>query len=199
MIQKRMDENDPVALFQMGYYYRVARHGLPQSYTKSLDYMIRSAQLGNSKANHNLGCAYFHGDGVKKDKKKSAYYWSLAATQGYPEARHSLAAYVLNEEKDTPRAMKHFRIAAEQGNRDSMGTINASVMRGYITREERNEIQKTHDEVIASMKSEQRDRARKIVGIKTHEEDPDRVMLRSMLDSGGGDELASMLSMLGMK
>ena len=188
------------ALFEMGYYYREGKHGLPRSHSKSIEYTTRSAQLGYSDANHNLGCAYFHGDGVKKDQQMVVYYWSLAAIQGSSKARHSLATYVLNVDRDIKRAMKHYRISAEQGNPDSMGTITASVLKGYVTKKEYTEILTIHNQVLDSRKSEQRDRARLIIGVTTHDEDPDRTKLaRIVAQMNDDDDISRMLSALGMR
>eukprot|EP00956_Cyclotella_meneghiniana_P004045 scaffold4911_cov47-Cyclotella_meneghiniana.AAC.3 len=205
-VEKLMNENNTnidskrVALFEMGYYYREGKHGVLQSYSRSIEYMIRSAQLGYADANHNLGCAYHHGDGVKKDQKMVVYYWSLAAIQGSSKARHSLASYVFNVDKDIKRAMKHYRIAAEQGNPDSMATITSGVLRGYVTKAEYDEILTIHNQVLESKKSDQRDRARRIIGITTHDEDPDRTnVARIVAQMNGDDDITSVLSRLGMR
>eukprot|EP00956_Cyclotella_meneghiniana_P004046 scaffold4911_cov47-Cyclotella_meneghiniana.AAC.4 len=204
-MDKLIDENNSnidskkKALFHMGYCYFEGKQGLPQSYSKSIEYMIRSAQLGYSTANYNLGCVYRKGDGVKEDTRIAVYYWSLASIQGSSKARHSLAAYALNTDNDIRRAMKHYRIAAEQGNPNSMAIITASVLRGHVTKAEYDEILAIHNQALDSRQSERRDRARQILGIKTHDKDHDHTKLaRIVAQMNEDDDITSLLSRLGI-
>ena len=189
-IKKRMKANDAQAFFEMGYYYREGKHGVRQNYVKSVEHMEKAAKLGLASANYNLGCSYHNGDGVQRDMKKAKHYWSLAAVQGDLSARHSLAGYEFNNEKDISRAMKHYRLAAEHGNPDSMRTIHAGILRGYVTKNEYEEILRSHNEALELVKSDERDKAREIAGISSESSepplpDPDLLSMLSKLGLGG--------------
>ena len=154
-LRKQIDANDPVAIFMMANMYRGGKHGLRPDKRKAFEYMLRSAQLGNADANYDLSCTYYN----KKDMTKATYYWSLAAMHGHAGARHNLGMNELNN-KNLSRAMQHFRLAAEQGYTESMYNIKDMKSTGFISKQECDEILKAHKEVLASKKSDQRDRAK---------------------------------------
>ncbi|KAL7532088.1 hypothetical protein ACHAXR_006923 [Thalassiosira sp. AJA248-18] len=93
---------------------------------------------------------------------KAIYYWSVAAMNGHAYARHGLGMHELNNKKNPSRALQHLRIAAEQGYTESMYTINDIKAKGFISKQECDEILKAHKEVLTSKKSDQRDKAKRI-------------------------------------
>eukprot|EP00956_Cyclotella_meneghiniana_P034778 scaffold108125_cov50-Cyclotella_meneghiniana.AAC.1 len=125
----------------------------------------------------------------RQERSENGYILrSLAAIQGSSRARQSLASYAFNVDKDIKRAVGHYRIIAEQGNPNSMATITDSVLRGYITKAEYDEILAIHNHALDSRKSEQRDRARQILGIKTHDKDQDCTKLAQIVAQMNGDD-----------
>ena len=63
----------------------------------------KAANLGNAKAQNNLGNLYLKGEGVKKKFKKALYYWNLAAEQGYTPAKNNLELAKRYKKKFNPQ------------------------------------------------------------------------------------------------
>ena len=75
MFKVRMENNDPIAIYDIGGSYGEGLKGLPQDYKKALELSHRAAELGYAEAYTNIGYAYYLGRGVEVDKKKAVYYW----------------------------------------------------------------------------------------------------------------------------
>jgi len=120
--KKRMEANDPIAIYNIGCWYDEGLYGLPQDYVKALELYHRAGELGYSKAYCNVGFAYDNGIGVEVDKKKALDYYELAAMGGDEEARHNLG---VKEKKagNFDRALKHHMIAVSGGYSDSLNKI----------------------------------------------------------------------------
>jgi len=89
-VQKRMEKDDPIAIYNLGNYCRDGIRGKPQDYTKALELFHRAGELGHAQAYCNIGYAYSNGLGVEVDKKKANHYYELSAMRGSVEARHNL-------------------------------------------------------------------------------------------------------------
>ena len=77
------------------------------------------AERGDAKAQFDLGCAYFKGDGVAKDEVEAMKWWRKAAEQGHAGAQYNLAyGYAIGSgvTKDVVESFKWCHKAAEQGN-----------------------------------------------------------------------------------
>jgi len=77
------------------------------------------AERGDAKAQFDLGCAYFKGDGVAKDGVEAMKWWRKAAEQGHAGAQYNLAyGYAIGSgvTKDVVESFKWCHKAAEQGN-----------------------------------------------------------------------------------
>ena len=87
-------------------------------YYSAFKWFEKSAILGDTEAESNLGWMYGKGDGVVKDFQK-AYYWSLkAAEKGNSLAQNSLGVLYSNGDgvkQDYKEAVKWFTKSAEQG------------------------------------------------------------------------------------
>jgi len=88
--KKRVEMNDPIAIYNIGHNYYTGMNGLPQDHTKASELWHQAAELGYAKAFLNLG--YFHEmrKGVKNNKEKATYYYELAAMMGDVYARYNL-------------------------------------------------------------------------------------------------------------
>ena len=63
--KKRMEANDPIAIFNIGVYYRDGTCGFPQDMDKALEHWLRAGELGYAAAYHNVGYAHSIGRGEK--------------------------------------------------------------------------------------------------------------------------------------
>jgi len=136
-MMKRVDAEDPIAIFSQGTYYDIGMHGFSQDYNKALELYHRAAELGHIEAYNNIGAAYTNGKGVKRDKKKARHYYELAAMGGSVIARYNLG---LDEKKagNLDRALKHYMIAIRDGDDESLKKIQEmyKYKKGHATKED---------------------------------------------------------------
>jgi len=159
MYNKRVELNDANAIYSVGIFYELGSYGLPQSHTKALKLYLRAAELGNSTAYYMIGLAYEYGKGVEVDMKQAKRYYELAAKEGHVNARHDLGVF---EEKtgNMDRALKHYMIAVECGERDSLQRIKELFMNGHaVTEDEFKTALRAYQSYIDEISSEQRDEA----------------------------------------
>jgi len=156
--KKRVEKNDPYAIFNLGCYYRNGKNGYPQDYTKALELFHRAAELGYAGAYSNISHAYYFGDGVEQDKKKATSYYELGAMGGDSTARHNLG---LKEKKagNTERALIHYMIAVRSGCGKSLEVIKELYTDGNATKEDYSKALRTYQEYLVEIKSVQRDKA----------------------------------------
>jgi len=155
---KRVDLDDPIAMYNVGCDYRDGSTGHPQDYTKALELFYRSGELGCAIAYLNIGYAYNHGKGVKVDKKKAIHYYELAAMGGNVSARYNLGL----EEQDAGnmnRALKHHTIAARNGLSESLEVIKELYTNGHATKDDYTKALRLYQAYLSEIKSDQRDKA----------------------------------------
>jgi len=134
-LKKRMELDDPIAIFNQGGYYREGIRGFPQDYTKALELCHRAAELGHAASYCSIGCYFENGHGVEIDKKKARHYYELSAMGGDLTARYNLGN---NEGRrgNTERALKHLMIAVRGGYAKSLEKIKELYSNGHATKEE---------------------------------------------------------------
>ncbi len=152
-MMKRIKANDLVALIEMGT-KRIAEG----DYVTAFEYLTRAAELEGMDAHYHLGYMYALGYGVEKDDGNAVYHWEKAAIGGHPMARHRLAC-ADERNGNQERAVKHFIIAANLGDEDSMKELWKHYSAGNITKEDLDATLRTHQAAINAMKSAQRDAA----------------------------------------
>ena len=123
--------------------------------------MEKAAELGDVAAHNNLGNRYYEGEGVEKDLEKAIHHYEEAAIGGHPDARHNLGVYEGNS-GNTERAVKHFIIAANLGNEESMKKLWKYYSAGQITKEDLDATLRTNKAAIDATKSLQREEAEAI-------------------------------------
>ena len=69
--KKRVELNDPIAIYNKGMYYQGGRNGFPEDYDKALELFLRAGELGYSQAYGNIGNSYNNGRGVDFDETKA--------------------------------------------------------------------------------------------------------------------------------
>ena len=154
--KKRMEADDPIAIFNRGCDYRDGTYGYPQDHTKALELYHRAAELGLSEAYLDIG--YEHSEGVEVNEKKAVYYYGLAAMGGDAGARHNLG--VSEEEKgNKDRALKHYMIAVRSGFTKSLEVIKLLYSNGLATKDDYTKALQSYQEYLGEIKSKQRDEA----------------------------------------
>ncbi len=127
---KRVKANDPAALLHMG-----TKHCDEGDFDSALTFLAKAAELGDAEAHHQLGIMYWMGVGVEEDEEKAVYHSEQAAIGGHPEARYCLGC-VEEENGNIERAVKHYIITANLGDKLSMKELWKYYSAGAITKED---------------------------------------------------------------
>jgi TPR repeat protein len=153
-LMERIEANDPVALHQLG-----GERFNEGDYEGAFEYLTKAAELGdNAGAHYRLGLMYEMGNFVDKDEEKMVYHWEKAAIGGHLGARNNLGVFEA-ENGNMKRSVKHFVIAANLGDEDSMKGLWRHNSEGNITKEELDATLRTHQAAIDGMKSPEREAA----------------------------------------
>ncbi|KAK1734939.1 Sel1-like repeat family protein [Skeletonema marinoi] len=97
------------------------------------------------------------------------HYYEEAAIAGHPDARFDLACYVMVDGR-IDRAVKHWIIAANLGDDDSIQTLKGCYARGEVSKEEFAAALRAHYAAVDATKSPQREAAEAEEGVKCQEE-----------------------------
>jgi len=157
-IKKRMEMNDPNAIFSIGCYYSNGIKGYPQNHTKALELWHRAGELGCVEAYYNIGMDYIDGRGVEADMEKAKQYHELAAIGGEVSARYSLAMFE-NQAGNFDRELKHLMIAAGTRDTRSLDFIKELYKTGYTTKDVYAKALKLNQAYLDDIRSDQRDKA----------------------------------------
>eukprot|EP00956_Cyclotella_meneghiniana_P016618 scaffold26333_cov56-Cyclotella_meneghiniana.AAC.1 len=158
LLRKRVERNDPAAMFELGTCYFTGELGVSIDQSKGLELWLRAGELGLATAYMNIGLIYKQGRGVENDETKSKYYYELAAIGGNVRARHHLG-WLEAVANNVERAIRHYMIAAECGNLNSVMNIEEFYHHGLVTKNEYKQALLAYQEYIDEVKSEQRDKA----------------------------------------
>ena len=158
-LQKRVELDDAEAILNLGCSYRDGEDGLPHDYDKAFELFVRAGDLGHATAYCDIGSAYENGNGVEIDKKKANHYYKLAAIEGGGvNARYNLGN---NERRagNINRALKHYMIAAESGEPNSLKQIQKLFSNGHATKDDYAKALRAYQAYLGEIKSTQRDKA----------------------------------------
>ena len=158
MMMKRIEANDPDALRQWG-----NLSDKKGDHKRAFKYWTKAAELGDAVAHYDLSCMYRDGEGVEKDEKKEVYHLGQAAIGGNPDARINLGVIEWNNGQ-YERAVKHFIIAANLGDVDSMQRVKKLYRAGYVSKEDFASTLRAHHAAVDAMKSPHRELAAADVG-----------------------------------
>ena len=166
-LEKRMEFNDADAIYGMGSLYSDGELGLPRDQAKALELWHRAGELGSAEAYYNIANAYMLGRGVERDEKKTLHYYELAAMRGQLDARHNLGCL---EEKagNVERALKHYVIAARDGDPDALRSIKGIYMDGNATKDDYTTALRYYQAYLDEIKSDQRDEAAAVRNISKY-------------------------------
>ena len=155
----RVETGDPIAINNLGVYYRDGRHGYPQDYTKALELWYRAGELGYAAGYNSIGFAYNNGEGVEVDRKKALYYYEQAAMAGNGVARYNLGIFE-ETRSNMNRALKHYTIAVRSGHADSLSRIKDLYSKyGRATKEDYMKALQSYQTYLGEIKSVKRDEA----------------------------------------
>eukprot|EP00984_Skeletonema_dohrnii_P027324 scaffold16855_cov99-Skeletonema_dohrnii-CCMP3373.AAC.1 len=154
-IMKRIKAGDRVAFRQKGCQAREERN-----YSVAVEFLTKAANMGDVEAHNQFGELYHNGQGVERDMKKAVHHWEEAAIGGHPGARFVLGANdAFYGGKKFNRAVKHFIIAASQGNDDALEQLKELYKNGKVTKAELAAALRAHQAAVDSTKSSQREAA----------------------------------------
>eukprot|EP00984_Skeletonema_dohrnii_P010227 scaffold3993_cov81-Skeletonema_dohrnii-CCMP3373.AAC.1 len=154
---KRIEANDPVAFLEMSIKRRAEG-----DIGGAFEYLTKAAELGDAEAHYTLAVMYYEGKDVEKDEKKEVYHLEKAAIGGHPGARYNLGCYE-GERFKFERAVKHWIIAANLGDEDSMHNVRDTYRSGLVSKEDYAAALRGHQAAIDAMKSPQREEAEAFV------------------------------------
>ena len=154
---KRVEANDPVAIFHQGW-----EQFKKEDYISVFEYWTKAAELGYVEARYHLAIMYHNGYGVEKDVGKKIHLLEEAAIAGHPEARYNLACEEWTVGKKE-RAVKHWIIAAAQGQDDAVKDLIDAFKRGVMAKEDLAASFRAHKAAVDATKSRQRQAAENIL------------------------------------
>jgi len=164
MIMERIEKfNDANAMNCLGSNYSSGENGFGIDHSKAIELYRRASELGCADGHLNLGSTYSEGKGVQVDVKKAIHHYELAAMMGSMRGRYHLGL-VEARNGNNDRATRHFLIAAKCGHENSLLKVKRGFMGGLITKEDFEKTLREHAASQDESKSEQRDRARVMVG-----------------------------------
>jgi len=155
---KRVEVNDPIAIFNRGNHHRDGSYGTKQDHNKALELFNWAGELGYADAYGGIGNAYDCGYGVGVDKKKAKHYYELAAMAGSVISRHNLGVKELDA-SNFDRALKHYMIAVASGDSESLPAIKKLYSSGHATKEDYATALQLFQTHLGEIKSAQRDEA----------------------------------------
>eukprot|EP00985_Skeletonema_marinoi_P010711 scaffold5030_cov128-Skeletonema_marinoi.AAC.5 len=102
---------------------------------------------------------YYIGQGVEKNRGKQLHHWEEAAVGGHPNARYFLGCDE-EESGNIERAVKHWIIAANQGNDDSIKALMDLFKEEYVSKDDLAAALRAHQAAVDATKSPQREAAK---------------------------------------
>ena len=151
---KRVEANDPVAMCQEGF-----KRFEKGEYQSAFELYTKSAELGYVEAHYRLARLYHERKGVEKDEGKLTHHLEEAAIGGHPDARYVLGCVEWVNNNNTERAVKHWIIAATQGEDESIKELMKAFKQGSVSKEELASALRAHKAAVDETKSQQREAA----------------------------------------
>eukprot|EP00985_Skeletonema_marinoi_P035359 scaffold46351_cov270-Skeletonema_marinoi.AAC.3 len=151
--RKRIEANDPVAMLLEG----IMRHD-KGDYIKEFEYYTKATELGDVEAHYKLACMYNYEHGVEKDMGKKICHLEEAIIGGHPAARYNLGVFEF-QTGNSERAVKHWIIAASQGDDLSIKLLLKKFRRGIVSKDDLAAALRAHKAAVDATKSPQREAA----------------------------------------
>ena len=125
----------------------------------AFEYCTKAAELGDAMSHYKLSHSYRRGEGVEKDTKKELFHLEKAAIAGHPDARFNLACHEMRN-KRYDKAVKHFIIAANLGDDESIQQLKEFYVDGEVSKDEFAAALRAHQAAVDATKSPQREAAK---------------------------------------
>ena len=134
-IERAANRKDPVAINNLGEYYRFGHGNIKVDFNKAMALYQESAQLDTDVAFYNIGEMYEMGQGVQADTAKANAWYVKAAEAGFGPAMVKVARYLLDlsAHKDRDgnvlknRAIEWLKRANAVGNAQAMELLKGLV------------------------------------------------------------------------
>jgi len=156
--EKRMELNDPRAIYNMGIYYAKGMYGLRPNQAKMLELYHRAAELDDVDAYFSIAYCYRNGRGVEHDMEKAIYYYELGTMRGDIHARYNLGL-LEGRAGNMDRALRHWVIAVKDGSLESLENIKRMYKHGHATKDDYANALRSYQSYLNEVKSDQRDKA----------------------------------------
>eukprot|EP00984_Skeletonema_dohrnii_P004058 scaffold1404_cov76-Skeletonema_dohrnii-CCMP3373.AAC.2 len=153
VFMKRVEANDPVALCDFG-----NRRRSEGDHVGAHECWTKAVELSDVVAHYELSNFYQKGECVEKDMKKAIYHAEQAAIGGHHLARFNLGC-VEGENGRKDRAVKHWIIAANLGDDDSLRMLRECYAEGFVSKEDFAAALRAHQAALDATKSPQREAA----------------------------------------
>lgn len=107
---------------------------------KGLEFIKKSAQMGNSEAQYGLGAAYREGEGIERDAEKAFVWTKKSAENGFLDAEFNIAHMYHNgigTTVDEKAAIEWYTVAADKGHVDAqynLGNIYGQKKKNSLAR-----------------------------------------------------------------
>ena len=150
---KRIEANDPAAMWQEG--LKQLEKG---DYRSAFEYWTKAAELGYVWAHYHLALIYHDGEGTEKDVGKEIHHLEEAAIGGHAGARYDLGCQEC-ENGQNERAVKHFIIAATQGEDKAIKALMVAFKQGCVSKDDLAVALRAHKAAVDATKSPQRKEA----------------------------------------
>ncbi|KAF9430003.1 hypothetical protein BGZ76_000996 [Entomortierella beljakovae] len=103
-------------------------YGVPQDYSKAMEWFLRSANQGNASAQFNIGFLYHNGFGIPRDCLQAMEWYIKSADQGNTDAQLNIGILYHDGhgvQQDYLKALEWYTKSADQGNASAQLNIGA--------------------------------------------------------------------------
>ena len=156
-----MKKNNPHGFLHMARLYTVGQSVI-QSDTKSLDMLIRAAEIGYANAYCKIGIHYQEGIAVEQDMSKTLEFWEVAAKKG-SVLGHKLLLKFHGENGDIQTSIRHIKVTASAGDKVAMDMLMNMYKDKLVSKEDLTQTLRAYQTSSNEMKSKDRDDARALL------------------------------------
>ncbi len=148
---KRVAMNDPAAMCSWGVTLR-----FKGDFSGAVECWTKASELGDADAHFKLACMYGRGLGVEYNEGRVWYHMEGAAIAGHPRARHFLGLSEYYDSGNVERAVKHWIIASNLGEDDSIKELMKAFKEGHVSKDDLAAALRAHKAAVDATKSPQR-------------------------------------------